>query len=124
MQVTMPREMIEMILEGAKRLHPRETIFLLRGKAGKNVINISEVLIPPLATYGRGFSAFPSHMLPMDFSIVGSVHSHPSGNPMPSVEDLNRSLGKVILIVAFPYLRKEDVVAYNRDGNRLTLQVT
>lgn len=124
MQVTMPREMIEMILESARRVHPRETILLLRGKASKNVIKISDVLIPPLATHGRGFSAFPSHMLPMDFSIVGSVHSHPSGNPMPSVEDLNRSLGKVILIVAFPYLGKEDMVAYNRDGNKLTLQVT
>ncbi len=120
----MPREMLEMILESARRVHPRETILLLRGKASKNVIRISDVLIPPLATHGRGFSAFPSYMLPMDFSIVGSVHSHPSGNPMPSVEDLNRSLGKVILIVAFPYLGKEDLVAYNRDGNKLTLQVT
>jgi len=123
-RVTVQREIFEMILESARRLHPKETILLLRGKASKNEINVSEVLIPPLATYGRGFSAFPTHMLPMDFSIIGTAHSHPSGNPTPSIEDLNHSMGKIILIVAYPYSRKEDVVTYNRDGSKLLLQVT
>jgi len=123
-EVAMPREILEMILESARRLHPRETILLLRGKASKSTINISEVLIPPLATYGKGFSSFPTHMLPMDFSIIGTAHSHPTGNPAPSVEDLNHSLGKVILIVAFPYSRIENVVAYNREGKKIMLQIT
>jgi len=113
-----------MVLESARTLHPKETIFLLRGKATKNTLNISELLIPPAATYGRGFSTLPMHMLPMDFSIVGTVHSHPSGNLAPSFEDLNHSMGKVIIIVAFPYQGEENVAAYNREGKRLTLQVT
>jgi len=122
-KVVVPREILEMILESARHLHPRETILLLRGKASKNVINVSDVLIPPLATYGRSFSAFPAHMLPIDFSIVGAAHSHPSGNLKPSVEDQNHSIGRIMLIVGFPYQGKENVAAYNRSGERLALEV-
>ena len=124
MEVTMPREILEMILESARKLHPKETILLLRGKAKKNVISISELLIPPLATYGRGFSAFPAYMLPMDFSIIGTAHSHPSGSLKPSVEDQNHSMGKIIVIVAFPYQGKESVAVYNREGEKISLEVT
>jgi len=123
-EVTIPREILTMVLESAKTLHPKETVFLLRGKVARNSVNISELLIPPAATYGRGFSAFPMHMLPMDFSIAGTVHSHPSGDLAPSSEDLNNSMGKIIIIVAFPYQGEENAAAYNRDGKRLTLQVT
>jgi len=123
-EVSIPREILVMLLESARTLHPKETIFLLRGKATKNSMIISELIIPPAATYGRGFSTFPMYMLPMDFSLVGTVHSHPSGNLAPSSEDLNNSMGKVIIIVAFPYQGKENVAAYNRDGKTLALQVT
>jgi proteasome lid subunit RPN8/RPN11 len=122
-EVTIPREILVMVFESARTLHPKETIFLLRGKATKNSVNISELLIPPAATYGRGFSTIPMHMLPMDFSIVGTIHSHPSGNLAPSSGDLNHSMGKVIIIVAFPYQGEENVAAYNRDGKKLNLQV-
>jgi len=123
-EVAIPKEILVMVLESARTLHPKETIFLLRGKATKNSMIISELLIPPAATYGRGFSTFPIHMLPMDFSIIGTVHSHPSGSLTPSSEDLNNSMGRVIVIVAFPYQGEENVAAYNRDGKRLALQVT
>jgi proteasome lid subunit RPN8/RPN11 len=122
-EVIVPKEIFEMVFESARRVHPRETIFLLRGKKKGNSWNITELVIPPAATRGLGFSGFPMHMLPMDFSIVGSVHSHPSGNISPSVEDLNRSLGKVIVIVGFPYRGSENVAVYNRDGKRLVLHV-
>ena len=54
------------ILSAAMDAYPNEAILLLRGKAGKDEILISDVLIPPLATHGRGFSFFPGFMLPMD----------------------------------------------------------
>jgi len=123
-EVTIPKEILVMVLESAKTLHPKETIFLLRGKATKDSLSISELVIPPAATYGKGFSTFPMQMLPMDFSIVGTAHSHPSGSLAPSSEDLNNSMGRVIVIVAFPYQGNENVAAYNREGKRLTLQIT
>jgi proteasome lid subunit RPN8/RPN11 len=122
-KVTVPKEIFAMVFESARRVHPKETIFLLRGKKTGNSMNITELIIPPAATRGKGFSGFPMHMLPIDFSIVGTVHSHPSGNLLPSVEDLNRSLGKIIVIVGFPYHGSENVAAYNRDGKKLNLHV-
>jgi len=123
LKVAMKREQLGFILESARRLHPKETILLLRGKANKAMITVSEVLVPPLAVHGKGFSGFPTHMLPMDFSIVGTVHSHPSGNLSLSVEDLNHAMGRIVLIVAFPYQDQENVSAYNRKGERLELEV-
>lgn len=122
--VSISRELLQTILEGAKKLCPRETILLLRGKKKKEMITISELLVPPLATYGRSFASIPLHMLPMDFSIVGTVHSHPSGNLKPSATDLNRSFGMILMIVGFPFLNELNTVAYNRNGEKLVLQVT
>ncbi|MCJ7698859.1 Mov34/MPN/PAD-1 family protein, partial [Candidatus Bathyarchaeota archaeon] len=78
------RELLSTILEGARTLHPRENILLLRGKKNKDTIEVSDLIIPPLADHGNHFATFPLHMLPIDFSIVGTVHSHPSGNLRPS----------------------------------------
>jgi proteasome lid subunit RPN8/RPN11 len=122
-KVVIRGELLETILEGARELHPRETIVLLRGKADKNVISISDVIIPPLATYGRGFSTFAAHMLPMDFSIIGVAHSHPSGSLKPSVEDQNRSMGRIMMIVGYPYRGAENVAFYSKSGEKLTLEV-
>ncbi len=121
-EVTVPKEIFDMVFESARRVHPKETIFLLRGKKKGSSWEITEMIIPPAATHGLGFSGFPMHMLPMDFSIVGSIHSHPSGNISPSVMDLNHSLGKVIIIVGFPYQGNE-IAAYNRDGKKLNVRI-
>jgi hypothetical protein len=45
---------------------------LLRGKKKKDAIKVSDLVIPPLATHGNSFSSFPFHMLPIDFSIIGT----------------------------------------------------
>jgi proteasome lid subunit RPN8/RPN11 len=124
LMISIDKELLEAILEGARRLYPRETILLLRGRKNKRSIEISDLLIPPLARYGRGFASLPLHMLPMDFSIVGTAHSHPSGNLMPSHADLNHSFGIVLLITGFPFRNEENVAVYNRSGEKLTLQVT
>jgi len=121
--VLVDEELLQMILEGARRLHPRETILLLRGKKAKNTIKISELVVPPLATYGSGFAHIPLHMLPMDFSIVGTVHSHPSGNLTPSTADLNHVFGIILMIVGFPFADERNVAVYNRNGEKLTLQI-
>lgn len=123
LKVAIRREQLEFILESAKRLHPRETILLLRGKISKAAVTISDVLVPPLAVHGKGFSAFPTYMLPMDFSIVGTVHSHPSGNLRLSIEDSNHVMGRIILIAAFPYHDQWNMAVYNRDGEKLELEV-
>ncbi len=124
MSISIRKELFETLLESAKAVHPKETILLLRGKANRVAINVSEILIPPLAMHGRGFSSFPTHMLPIDFSIIGVAHSHPSGSLRPSVGDLNHPFGKITIIMASPYAGIESMAAYDRVGKRLTIRVT
>lgn len=124
LKISIDKELLDAILEGARRLYPRETILLLRGKKQENSIEITDLLIPPLAKYGRGFSSLPLHMLPMDFSIVGTAHSHPSGNLMPSHADLNHSFGVVLMITGFPFRNEQNVAVYNRSGEKVALHVT
>jgi proteasome lid subunit RPN8/RPN11 len=122
--VSMSLKLLDAIFEGAKRLYPRETILLLRGKKSKDTIRVLELVVPPLAVHGRGFANVPLHMLPMDFSIVGTVHSHPSGNLSPSDVDFNHFFGRILMIVGFPFVDAQNVAVYNSNGEKLQLQVT
>ena len=122
--VSMSQELLDSIFEGARRLYPRETILLLRGKKVKDGIRIVDLVIPPLATYGHGFANYPLHLLPMDFSLVGTVHSHPSGNKTPSNVDFNHFFGRLLMIVGYPYASEQDVAVYNSSGEKLPIEVT
>jgi proteasome lid subunit RPN8/RPN11 len=123
MSVLIDEELLQAILEGAKRLYPKEMILLLRGEKKKTAVKISEVVVPPLATHGSNFADIRLHMLPMDFSMVGTVHSHPSGNLTPSHIDLNHVFGIVLMIVGFPFAGERNVAVYNRSGETLTLEI-
>jgi len=120
--VLLKRDILETIIEAAWNAHPRETLFLLRGSLHKGEAVVEELLVPPLANYGYGFTSFPSFMLPFDPSIIGSAHSHPSGSLRPSVEDLNLAYGAILIIIAYPY-GEDRIAAYNGRGNRLTLKL-
>ncbi len=122
--VSISRDLLQTIFVSARQLHPRETILLLRGEKNKDSVEITELVVPPLATYGRGFAQIRLHMLPIDFSIIGAVHSHPSGNLTPSVADLNHSIGKILIIVGFPFANEGNVAVYNRDGEKIALKTT
>jgi proteasome lid subunit RPN8/RPN11 len=123
MNVSIPGELLDSMLSFAKMQHPREAILLLRGRVGRDEITLEEHLLPPFASSGRGFAQFPSHMLPIDFSIVGTLHSHPSGSPKASPTDLNHFYGRIMVIVAHPYTR-DRVAVYDKRGETLTLEVT
>jgi len=123
-QVFIKRDMLGYIFQNAASVHPREMILLLRGKVSKNQFTITDLIIPPLPMHGRGFSGFQRYMLPMDFSIVGTVHSHPSGVTKPSWADLHHSFGRIIMIVGFPYKDEANVAVFNHSGEGLALRIT
>lgn len=104
-------------------LHPREAILLLRGKVAKHRIVVNDTLIPPLATHGNTFSTFPLHTLPIDFSIVGVAHSHPSGALRPSVTDLNKFYGRIMVIIAHPYQSEKNIAIFDQEGKPLKYEV-
>jgi proteasome lid subunit RPN8/RPN11 len=122
--VSMSAELLDSIFEGAKRLYPKETFLLLRGKKHKDEIRVSDLVVPPLAVYGYGFANLPFHMLPMDFSVVGTVHSHPSGNINPSSVDLNHFFGRILMIVGFPFAGAQNVAVYDSKGEKVQFKLT
>lgn len=121
--VSIPQNLLDTILAGARELYPRESFLLLRGKKRQGVITISDLVVAPFAVHGRGFAGYSAHMLPIDFSIVGTVHSHPSGSTQPSSVDLNHLFGRILMIVGYPYDGERCVAVYGSDGEKLALNV-
>lgn len=111
------------VLSSALSAYPNEAILLLRGKVDHETIRVNDVLIPPLATHGRGFSDFRGIMLPMDLKLVGVAHSHPSGVLRPSIQDLNHFYGRIMVITAHPFQSYNDIGAFNSHGERLLHEV-
>lgn len=116
-EVLIEQSIIDSILSYAQIVHPREGILLLRGESDKQKMLVNGVLIPPLANHGYNFSTFPLHMLPVDFSIMGTAHSHPSGILTPSIGDLNNFFGKIMVISAYPYMSEQNLAIFNREGS-------
>ncbi len=122
--VQLPWEILEAIYAGAKQLYPRESFLLLRGKKRKGIIFVTDLVVAPFAVHGRGFANFNPYMLPGDFSLVGTVHSHPSGNNSPSTVDLNHFFGRILMIVGYPFEGEACVAVYDSNGEKMPLQIT
>ena len=117
------RAVVDSFLSYAQMFHPRESILLLKGKIDKKKIVVDDVQIPPLATHGSTFSGFPLSRLPIDFSVIGVAHSHPSGALRPSVTDLNKFYGRIMLITAYPYQSEKNIIILDRKGQPLKYAV-
>jgi len=115
------KDTLNFILGVSGRVYPNEFGGMLRGE--KDII--TEVLIIPGTTFGDSFTSTPLYMIPIDYSIIGSVHSHPSSSFTPSREDLIffGKTGRVHLIARYPYRDINDLAAYNRNGERMLLQI-
>jgi proteasome lid subunit RPN8/RPN11 len=114
------RRTLRMILEASRDMYPREFGAVLRAEEGA----ITELLLLPGTVSGNRHAIFQMHMLPADFSVVGTVHSHPSGNFQPSEEDLLLfgNFGGIHIIVGHPYT--EDAwAAWTPRGDRVPLKI-
>ena len=123
MEVHVDKELLGEMLTFAKERHPKEAVLMLRGKVSRESITITDYLFPPFATTNSISASYPIHMLPIDFSIVGTAHSHPSGSLMLSTVDMNNMYGRISVLMGFPY-GPSDVVAYNKQAERLTVKIT
>jgi len=121
--VLIERAVVDSVLSYAQMLHPKEAILLLKGKVDKHRILVNDTLIPPFATHGNTFSTFPLHTLPIDFSIVGVAHSHPSGALHPSITDLNKFYGRIMVITAYPYQSEKNLAVVDQEGKPLKYEV-
>jgi len=114
------RKVLRMILGASADMFPKEFGAILRAEDGV----ITEILLVPGTVSGNRHAIFQLHMLPTDFSVVGTVHSHPSGTYNPSEEDLALfwKFGGLHVIVGYPY-NESTWAAWKHSGDRLDLEV-
>ncbi len=117
------RETMKMIMGASRDAYPNEFAAALRvNRRGM----ITEIIMVPGTVSGNRKALMSLYNLPIDFSIIGSVHSHPSGNYHPSEADLKffSSFGRIHIIVGYPYdLEKGTWAAYDRSGEPFSLRV-
>ena len=122
--IHVPTDILDAIYAGAKQLYPRESFLMLRGKKTKGIIKITDLVLAPAAIHGEGFAHFNPYMVSGDFSLVGTVHSHPSGNISPSTVDLNYFFGRILMIVGYPFEGKGCIAAYDSNGDKMPIEIT
>ncbi|MEM1943351.1 MAG: Mov34/MPN/PAD-1 family protein [Candidatus Caldarchaeum sp.] len=123
-KVVIRRDCFELVLAMAREVHPNEVIALLHGKHVKNVVVVEEVSLPPQSVYGEDFSSFNPYAMPIDLSILGIAHSHPSGVGRPSVEDLNNFIGRIMVIVTPPYMDESDFHVFDAAGKSIWYELS
>ncbi len=114
------KKAIELMLEAGKGSLPNEFGGILRAYGGV----ITEVMVIPGTEQGARAALFRFHMLPVDRSIVGTVHSHPSGNYWPSGADMELfdRFGSVHIICGHPFTMR-DCQVYNTNGQARQIEV-
>ena len=114
------RKTLRMILEASRDTHPLEFGAILRAEEG----TITELLLVPGTLSGKRSAIFQLHMLPPDFAVVGTVHSHPNGVYEPSDEGraLFNKFGGIHIIVGYPYA-EDTWAAWTNKGTRTSLKV-
>jgi proteasome lid subunit RPN8/RPN11 len=115
------RRTLDSVLASGASSYPNEFGGVLRAEPPGV---IGEMLLVPGTTAGRRHANFRLYMLPADLSIVGTVHSHPSGALHPSEADLRlfRGWGLRHLIVGHPFTQGA-WRAYDGNGRETHLAV-
>ena len=117
------RKCLTLIFESSKSNYPQEFGALLRvDRVDKNTI--IEVILLPGTISGDSHAIFHLHMLPVDYSVVGTVHSHPSSIARPSDADLDlfSHFGRIHIIVGVSPFSDVTWKAYDYMGNIVSIE--
>ena len=115
------RRALSSALASARSAYPNEFGGVLRADPPGV---ISELLLLPGTTAGRRHANFQLYMLPADLTVVGTIHSHPSGALHPSDADIQlvRNWGRRHIIVGAPF-GPGSWRAYDGNGEEVRLEV-
>ena len=114
------RDVLDLILEASKSTYPKEFAGALRAR---NDVITELILVPgTFSSYAGAMLQF--HTLPIDRSVVGTIHSHPSPIPYPSAQDLALfdRWGRIHIIVAAPF-NERSWRAFDGRGEEVPLEV-
>lgn len=110
-------KVVDAFLRGAINSFPNEFFALLGSSTQSNLID-EFIIVPSFANSKEVL--IQMHLIPIDFSIIGTMHSHPTKNNMPSKADLKtfKKLGEIHLIVGFPF-KRETIKSFDSNGKEL-----
>jgi proteasome lid subunit RPN8/RPN11 len=113
-------EALRMINDSAIETFPNEFLAALKAEEGV----ITELVVLPGTVQGNSHGIMQTHMLPIDYSVIGTVHSHPGHSNRPSDADLQffSHFGGVHIITCLPF-DETSWKAYNSNGERVELEV-
>jgi len=119
-EIKIKKELLNGLLALCKNQHPREILGLLRIING---IAIEYILPPGAITSNTSGFLIPSR-LGIDLTLNGSIHSHPSGNPNPSLIDINSvfKTKKFNFIIAYPY-DLSSIKCFNNQGREIEFRI-
>lgn len=114
------RSVLDLVAESARASHPNEFGAVLRAEEGV----VTELVLVPGTLGGDKHAILPLGYLPIDRSIVGTVHSHPGPWAIPSDADkeLFNAFGHTHVIIAEPYTM-ETWIAYDQNAEEIELDV-
>lgn len=114
------RSCIEVACEAGKESHPLEFASLLRVEGD----TVTELVLMPGTVQGDEHAIFQMWMQPVDRTVRGTLHTHPTPHPYPSDADfeLFSAHGEIHIIIGHPY-RLGDWRAYSHDGTPVHLEV-
>jgi len=114
------RDVLELIMAAARDNYPNEWSGQLRARNGI----IHEITMLPGTMVGRDSALVNLWMMPIDYTVVGSVHSHPSGNFHPSGADREffQKFGSIHIIAGRPY-NLSSWQAYDHNGEPVELRM-
>jgi proteasome lid subunit RPN8/RPN11 len=114
------KSVLESIMEFSKSFYPNEFSAFLYIDS-KNIIN--DIYIIPATVSSSNSAVIRLDLAPMNLSISGSVHSHPSGTGMPSFADLNFFTRKIINIITYYPFCLTCFKAYTQNGELTNLEI-
>jgi len=108
------------LFDACRETYPNEFFAYL----GKTEDIIDYFVAVPIFYQSEDSVSYWKHLSPVDFSVVGTIHSHPSGMPIPSRADLASfsKEGNIHVIVSYPYTL-ETLAFYDRNGKRIFLEL-
>jgi proteasome lid subunit RPN8/RPN11 len=122
-EVYIEREVVEEIINIAKKSYPQEFAALLEGKIENNILKIDGLVFLPGEVSNEG-AVMKVFMKPIITGTIGSVHSHPGINAIPSEADYYffSKNGLVHFIIAEPY-NEDSMLAYDILGQPIDYQI-
>jgi len=119
--VYITKELIDELLLGCRNAYPNEFFALLASDSKKAIDNY---VVVPLFYQTENSVSYRTDLLPLGFSIAGSIHSHPSGSNRPSNADLHSfaKQGSCHFIVGSPFTL-DYLACYDYQGNSLNIQI-